>query len=411
MGGELATLLLKSAGESFIQVTVFVGAVLLFFGYIDYRQQGAFIEAIARSKKYQPLIGSLLGIIPGCGGSILVMPLYVKGNVTFGTVVATLIATAGDSAFVTLTQAPRDFAVITAVCLVVGAVTGYIVDYYKIGEWVRKRSGEKAIIDLKRKHDEAEAALDEIYCDHPGDCRSSDLRHIGHEEGDEIDVILHHATPLNPGTLGYRVTHNFYILFWIAITVGLLLGILELAQIDINRLPGLPNMGVVVGVLGTVVMVLYMLFSRKFVQAQSHEDAEHKLFSLKETLIHNAQETAFVGTWVFGAYLVYELAVYFAGGEQVMVAALASTGLTSVLLGVLVGIIPGCGPQVIFVSLYLKGMFPFAALLANAVSQDGDALFPLIAMDRKAAFWATVVNTIVAAIVGVAAYLIEVGPG
>ncbi len=411
MGGELAAFLLKSAGESFIQVTVFVGAVLLLFGYIDYRQQGAFIETIAKSKGYQPLIGSLLGIIPGCGGSILVMPLYVKGNVTFGTVVATLIATAGDSAFVTLTQVPRDFVLITAVCLVVGALTGYIVDYYKIGEWVRKRAEKKAPIDLKRKHDEAEAVLDRIYCDHPDDCRSSDLRHIGHEEGDEIDMILHHTSPLNPRTLGYRVTHNFYILFWAAITVGLILGILELAQIDINRLPGLPNLGVIVGVSGTVVTVLYMLFSRKFIQAQSHEDAEHKMFSLKETLIHNAQETAFVGAWVFGAYLVYELAVYFAGGEKVVVAALASTGLTSVLLGVLVGIIPGCGPQVIFVSLYIKGMFPFAALLANAVSQDGDALFPLIAMDRKAAFWATVVNTIVAAIVGVTAYLIETGFG
>ena len=152
-----------------------------------------------------------------------------------------------------------------------------------------------------------------------------------------------------------------------------------------------------------------MVCSKKITQAQTHEDVEHKLFSLKETLIHNAQETAFVGTWVFAAYLAYELAVYFAGGEQVVVKAMTSTGLASVLLGVLIGVIPGCGPQVIFVSLYLKGMFPFSALLANAISQDGDALFPLIAMDRNAAFWSTVINTIVAAIVGFAAYFIETG--
>ncbi len=84
-----------------------------------------------------------------------------------------------------------------------------------------------------------------------------------------------------------------------------------------------------------------------------------------------------------------------------------SAGLTSVFIGVLVGIIPGCGPQVIFVSLYLRGMFPFAALLANGISQDGDALFPLIAMDRKSAFWATVLNTIPALLVGLIAYYIE----
>ena len=101
-----------------------------------------------------------------------------------------------------------------------------------------------------------------------------------------------------------------------------------------------------------------MLFGKKFIKAQTHEDVEHKLFSLKETFIHNAEETAFVGTWVFVAYLVYELGVYLIGGEQVIEAFLTSTGLMSVLIGVLVGLIPGCGPQIIFVSLYLKGMFP-----------------------------------------------------
>ncbi|MGB4392993.1 MAG: putative manganese transporter, partial [Bacillota bacterium] len=107
----------------------------------------------------------------------------------------------------------------------------------------------------------------------------------------------------------------------------------------------------------------------------------------------------------------YELAVYFVGGEQVVAAVMTSAGLASVVAGVLVGLIPGCGPQVIFVSLYLRGMFPFAALLANSLSQDGDALFPLLAMDRNSAFWATVVNTIPAFVVGVIVYFIELGLG
>ena len=84
-----------------------------------------------------------------------------------------------------------------------------------------------------------------------------------------------------------------------------------------------------------------------------------------------------------------------------------STGLMSVIIGVLVGLIPGCGPQIIFVSLYLKGMFPFAALLANSISQDGDALFPLIALDARSAFWATIFTTIPSFIVGIIAYYIE----
>ncbi|HOA70545.1 MAG: putative manganese transporter [Bacillota bacterium] len=408
---DLWMIILGSAEAAFIDVTVFVGAVLLFFGYIDYKQQGAFIETVEKAKKYQPFIGALLGILPGCGGSILLMPLYIKGSVSFGTIVATLLATAGDAAFVIMTQAPREFVLITIIGLVVGTITGYIVDYYNIGAWVRKRSAKTQIPDVEREHDKAEALLDELYCEEPLTCRSSKLRHIGHEEGDEIDLILHHAEPLDPTRLGYKITHNCYIIFWAVLAVGLVFGVLSLFQLDLEQIVGLPNIVTWVGVLGTVVSIAYMTRCGNLAQAQSHEDVEHKLFSLKETLIHNAQETAFVGTWVFIAYLVYELAVYFVGGEQVVAAVMTSAGLASVVAGVLVGLIPGCGPQVIFVSLYLRGMFPFAALLANSLSQDGDALFPLLAMDRNSAFWATVVNTIPAFVVGVIVYFIELGLG
>jgi hypothetical protein len=249
--------------------------------------------------------------------------------------------------------------------------------------------------------------IDELYCGNPNACRSNTLRHIGHEEGDEVDLALHHSKPLDVTSLGYKVTHGAYVVFWVILAAGFILGILDLAMVDINALPGIPNLGLIIGLLGTIVTVLYMIFSKKLIKATSHEEVEHKLFSLKETFIHNAEETAFVGTWVFAAYLAYELGVFAIGGEHVIEAALTSTGLTAVLIGAAVGLIPGCGPQIIFVSLYLKGMFPFAALLANAISQDGDALFALIALDPKSAFWSTVYNTIPALIVGILAYYIQ----
>ena len=212
--------------------------------------------------------------------------------------------------------------------------------------------------------------------------------------------------------MGYRITDNAYFVFWGFIAVGLVLGVLDLVEVDINRLPGIPNLGIIIGVMGTVVTILYTILSRRFLQAQSHEDAEHKLFSLEETFIHNAHWRPLL--WAPGCFLPMwptNWPCSSLGGEQVLLDAMTSTGLAAVLLGTLVGAIPGCGPQVIFVSLYLKGVFPFAAMLANSISQDGDALFPLIAMDRRAAFWATVVTTIVAVIVGLLTYFIEAGLG
>ena len=55
-----------------------------------------------------------------------------------------------------------------------------------------------------------------------------------------------------------------------------------------------------------------------------------------------------------------------------------------------IGLIPGCGPQIIAFTAYVEGIFSFPALVANAISQDGDALFPLLVRHRTASLWATI---------------------
>jgi photosystem II stability/assembly factor-like uncharacterized protein len=73
--------------------------------------------------------------------------------------------------------------------------------------------------------------------------------------------------------------------------------------------------------------------------------------------------------------MAYEMVVLSAGGgnymlgEQAVESLLLAAGIASVF------VIPGGGPQIIFVSLFAQDLVPFSALLANAISQDGDALF------------------------------------
>ena len=123
-------------------------------------------------------------------------------------------------------------------------------------------------------------------------------------------------------------------------------------------------------------------------------------------IIHSASETAFVITWIFIGYLVYDLGVMVLGGEEVLHSILLVNGMISVVIGAVLGIVPGCGIQIIFISLYSKGIIPFAALVANSISQDGDALFPLIAMDKKSALWATILTTIPAILIGFVVYVV-----
>lgn len=410
---EVIRLLISSAENAFIQVTVFVGAVLILFGYINFKKSGKLVKKIEDSKKTQPIIGSLLGLTPGCGGAIFVMPLFPKGTVSFGTVVATLMATMGDSAFVIMSVMPLKYILVSIISFIVAIITGYIVDYFNFGdkllEDMNSRKRKKHAIELI--HDDKDHTLQSLESGRDYD----DLKHIGHTEGDEIDLILHHSIKGHQehNTFGYKVTHGAYPVYWLVIAVGLILGILDLFQVDLNDI-FIPNLGTIIGVFGTALSVFMMIMSKKFIQDDTHEEAELKAFSLKETIIHNAQETAFVATWVFLAYFAYELFILALGsgnymaGEALMTSFLSQTGLTAVILGALIGIIPGCGPQIIFVTLYTRGLVPFAALLANAISQDGDALFPLIAIHKKSALWATIFNTIPALLVGVLAYFIEI---
>ncbi|WOD06430.1 putative manganese transporter [Marinomonas sp. GJ51-6] len=58
----------------------------------------------------------------------------------------------------------------------------------------------------------------------------------------------------------------------------------------------------------------------------------------------------------------------------------------------------------------MQNAIPLSAQIANSISNDGDALFPAIALAPKAALFATVYSTIPALIAGYGYYwLVEQG--
>ena len=69
------------------------------------------------------------------------------------------------------------------------------------------------------------------------------------------------------------------------------------------------------------------------------------------------------------------------------------------LMAILIGFIPGCGPQIMITSMYVSGQIPLAAQLGNSISNDGDALFPALAISAKVAILATLYSAIPAIIV------------
>jgi len=116
------------------------------------------------------------------------------------------------------------------------------------------------------------------------------------------------------------------------------------------------------------------------------------VFSVRDGFV---QVSAFVAVTV----LLFSDIQYRTGGR--LVTFLEENERLQPLAGGLLGLTPGCAPQIVFAGIYAEGGIPFSALTANAISQDGDALFPLLAIDMKAAIVASIYTTIPALIVGV----------
>ncbi len=175
-----------------------------------------------------------------------------------------------------------------------------------------------------------------------------------------------------------------------AVIPGLAIGISQLMQLDLEATWGiiLP----VTGLAGTAIGLL--IWSVSPVQAMTN--------ALDAPFTRAAEETSFIAVWVIGAYLGYDYIVAYSGVD--LKDLFASVAPLLPLMGVLIGLIPGCGPQVLVTTMYVNGLIPFAALMGNAISNDGDALFPAIALNPKAAIMATLYSTIPAIILAYGFY-------
>jgi hypothetical protein len=388
---EIIDLLLLSMRDAFLAVTVFVAAMVLLFSWLQYATAGRFVDWIRANRRLQPVIGAIMGITPGCGGAIVMMPLYARGYVTYGTVISTLIATLGDAAFVLIGGAIANpsligpVVMVHVISLVVGIIWGLGIDALGITpSSPLGRFGPNAPVSSLPDNDPTE---------------DFDVRDdLPREE---------------PEGFAYKVVHQGYLVWWGVTGIGLIFAILLLVwgatgggpELDLEdggmNLDPFTLGGFVswIGLLGTILSIAIFAAQRSIFRDDSEASIGDKLESLRETTIHAAQETSFVTFWVVIAYLVFEFSMLLGGFDETRLAAYGA-GIGAILVAAAVGLIPGCGPQIIVMTSYIEGILGFPGLVSNAISQDGDALFPLLVRHRAASLWATLHTALPAVLTG-----------
>jgi hypothetical protein len=441
--------LIVSLRDGFVQVSAFVAVTVLLFSYLRYRTGDRIVTFLKNHERMQPIAGALLGLTPGCGGAIVAMPLYVRGTISFGSVVATLGATAGDSAFVILAIAPGAGLYAYGLAFAASVAFGYAIDYWGLGIGRIDDAVERIAATVYRggfattsvatsgpsvpvgavqggPEERPPASISPssgpsspgddtgptpTAADAPSGSTSSRAVSTGRSsvpDGPACPPSPPSASATSsPASTMSLISHGVHLLWWLVAGAGLVAGVMYLMrgapEVALEVAPTFFGLFTVAGLLGTALSFYLYFVGRHHMDAAESGRIRERFGSAYETFQHAALETSMVTVWVIAGYLLYE---YTMGVFALDIRALAAAaGVFAPMAGAALGLVPGCTPQIIFAQLYaVEEVIPFSALVANAISQDGDALFPLMAIDLKAALIATIYTTIPAVVVGALVY-------
>ena len=339
-------LMFKSLADAYYQVSVFVAATLIGLLLFERSRRSELAELLQRHQRKQVLLAAMFGAIPGCGGAIFIVMQYVRGSVSFGGVVATLTATMGDAAFLLLARAPLTALIVFVTCLIVGILFGYAVDAVHGRDFLRFR-GEVPAAETIRE-----------------------------------------SSWLSP----------MYWLWFILFLPGAVIGIGYAMQYKMGEVLAITRWGNFDWVLPFGAAAAMLAICMWVLNPVS--DIRLCMSTQRSITRRAADTTNFITFWVLCGFVGYALLEEFFHLDLANFFG-AWAGWTP-LIAVLIGFVPGCGPQVVVTTLYLNGVIPLSAQLANAISNDGDALFPAMALAPKASIIATLYTAMPALVIGYA---------
>ncbi len=115
-------------GKQAIMITGFVFVMMLLIEYINVSLKGKWSDSLIGQTWKQYFFAALLGAIPGCLGAFTAVTLFSHRLMSFGALVATMIATSGDEAYFMFAQMPQTALLITALIFIIGVGTGFLTD-------------------------------------------------------------------------------------------------------------------------------------------------------------------------------------------------------------------------------------------------------------------------------------------
>lgn len=339
-----------------IVITLFVLAMMLVIEYLNILSKGNWSKDLEKSPFKQVLFGALLGIIPGCLGAYTAVSLYVHNIFSTGALVAAMIATSGDEAFMMFSVIPDTALLIHIIIFVVAIIAGLTVNAVS----------KKRLFKYKENHFHIHKEESECVCfDAP--TIINQLKRISLVR---LSILIGLAATLTGVVLNlFQEEHHHH----------------ESAQLILNQHEHPIWISITFIVVLAISSFIVLTVNDHFIKEHVWKHIIKKHF-------------ARIFLWTFFTLLALNVFTSYFDLE-----ALISDNLYLVLLiAVLVGIIPESGPHFVFVILFASGTLPLSILLASSIVQDGHGSLPLLAESRKSFIIVKAINIAVGLIVGLA---------
>lgn len=113
-----------------LKLVPFLFIAFLLIELFEHKFSKRSIKVVESSGKYGPILGSILGIIPQCGFSVMATNLYVTRLITLGTLISIYLSTS-DEMLPILISEKAEFSLIIKILLIklfIGMLVGFIID-------------------------------------------------------------------------------------------------------------------------------------------------------------------------------------------------------------------------------------------------------------------------------------------
>ncbi len=363
-----------------LMITSFVMVMMLLIEYINVISKGKWTHHIQGARYRQVLMSALLGLIPGCLGGFVVVSLFTHGIFNFGALVACMIATFGDEAFVMFAMIPKTAVLLSVIIFMLAVVTGLIVNIFV----------KKFPAPFSPSHYAIHSSDEHYHADVRGNWKHN-LKHISFERA----LLMAGITMLIVAILmgWFEHSHDIHDAHE-----------QEVAYIHDHEYDGHQHHDYSHGDISEILLkerwlnILFVVVScvALFIMTmvQDHFLKEH----FWEHILKKHLPKIFF--WTLGVLTVLSVGGYFFDIDEWV----RGNHLYILVLAILIGLIPESGPHIVFITLFASGSIPFSILLTNSIVQEGHAGLPLLAESKRGFFWMKAISVALGLMVGVLGY-------